>query len=97
VTTVSLDKAALHLIPDAATRGETIVYLRLLDASGRVAKERRLSVTPGQEAVYDLGAYGLHGDWNLELVSTGKFEGFVQSQEPGRFAHPFVHGGGPEQ
>jgi sugar lactone lactonase YvrE len=74
---VRLSGAQLHVIPDAAARSETIVYLRILDDAGRLAKERRLSIAPGQEAVYDLGAYGVPGTWNLELVSTSRFDSFV--------------------
>jgi uncharacterized repeat protein (TIGR01451 family) len=53
---------------------ETIVFLRFLDAAGEVVAERRLSVQPGAQAVYDLGAYGLKGAFSIELVSHQKFE-----------------------
>jgi PKD repeat protein/sugar lactone lactonase YvrE len=77
LASVQLAGAQLHVIPNAAAKDSTIVYLRILDDSGRLAKERRLSVAPGQEAVYDLGAYGIPGIWNLELVSTSRFDSFV--------------------
>ena len=47
---------------------ETILYLRFLDAAGRLVLERRLSVAPGQEAVYDIGAFGLRGEYSVEAV-----------------------------
>jgi PKD repeat protein/sugar lactone lactonase YvrE len=75
--------ARLHVV--SSETEEAIVYLRLLDDSGRLGKERRLSIAPGQEAVYDLGAYGLRGTWTLELVSGRKFEAFVEG-------HPSSHG-----
>jgi hypothetical protein len=62
----------LHLTSGEST--ETIVFLRFLDASGRRVAERRLSVQPGIEAVYDLGAYGLRGAYSIELVSNQKFQ-----------------------
>jgi streptogramin lyase len=76
-------KDQLHLISNEDV--ETIVYLRLLDDSGSAANERRLSIAPGQEAIYDLGAYGMPGTWTLELVSGSSFEAFVeQRQKPER-------------
>jgi sugar lactone lactonase YvrE len=75
---VRLAGAQLHVVPEADARGETIVYLRMLDDGGHLAKERRLSVAPGQEAVYDLGAYGVSGSWNLELASTKGFGAFIE-------------------
>lgn len=48
---------------------EAIVFLRFLGPDGALVAERRLSVAPGQEAIYDLAAYGLRGDFTLELVS----------------------------
>jgi uncharacterized repeat protein (TIGR01451 family) len=49
---------------------ETIVYLRLLDSDGLVVLERRLAIAPGQLAVNDVGAYGVEGTHNLEIVSS---------------------------
>ena len=49
---------------------EAILFLRFLDASGALVRERRLSVAPGQVATFDLTAYGLRGSYTLELVST---------------------------
>jgi sugar lactone lactonase YvrE/plastocyanin len=68
--------ARLHII--SSEKEEAIVYLQLLDDSDKLGKERRLSIGPGQEAVYDVGAYGLRGTWTLELVSGRKFEAFVE-------------------
>ncbi len=52
---------------------EVIVYLRFLDEEGNLAQERRLSIAPGQDTLYDLAAYGLTGTYSLELVSTRRF------------------------
>ncbi len=49
---------------------EAILFLRFLDASGALVRERRLSVAPGQVATFDLTAYGLRSSYTLELVST---------------------------
>ncbi|MEO8192013.1 MAG: Ig-like domain repeat protein [Acidobacteriota bacterium] len=63
--------------------GETILFLRFLAADGSVAAERRLSVTPGDEAVFDLGAYGLAGEYSLELVGAERFDAHIlQSRRP---------------
>jgi hypothetical protein len=51
---------------------EEIVYLRFVDSEGWVVLERRLSVAPGQTAVNDVSAYGLLGDYTLEVVSSHK-------------------------
>jgi uncharacterized repeat protein (TIGR01451 family) len=53
---------------------EAIVFLRFLDASGRVASERRLSIRSVADSVYDLGAYGIRGVFSIELVSDQRFE-----------------------
>ncbi len=58
----------LHVRSDEQSR-EAVAFLRFLDAAGALVLERRLSVSPGQEAVFDLGAYGLDGIYDLELVS----------------------------
>jgi PKD domain-containing protein len=62
----------LHVTSGEST--ETIVFLRFLDTAGKRVAERRLSVQPGVEAVYDLGAYGLRGNYSIELVSNQKFQ-----------------------
>lgn len=51
---------------------EAILFLRFLDASGAVVHERRLSVAPGQNAAFDLEAYGLAGSYTLELAATDR-------------------------
>jgi PKD domain len=65
-------------------QAETIVFLRFLDASGALIKERRLSIEPGQDAQFDLGAYGLSGIYSLELVSMQRFEASVVESIPSR-------------
>jgi len=64
---------ASRLAIRACEPGETIVYLRFLDASGDLVLERRLSVAAGQEAINDIGAYGFEGTYALELVSSHGF------------------------
>ena len=49
---------------------EAILFLRFLDPSGALVRERRLSVAPGQDAAFNLKAYRLEGNYDLELVST---------------------------
>ncbi len=51
---------------------DTVVYLRFLDRAGQAVLERRLVVQPGEEAVHDIGAYGLSGDYALEVVASAK-------------------------
>jgi PKD repeat protein len=63
---------------------ETIVYLRFLDAEGRAVLERRLSVAAGEQAVNDLGAYGLEGTFTLELVSGQRFNASLADSAPCR-------------
>ncbi|MEP6994831.1 MAG: PKD domain-containing protein [Acidobacteriota bacterium] len=53
---------------------EAIVFLRFLAPDGAVLATRRLAVNPGDEAVYDLGAYGLRGIYTVELVSFRRVE-----------------------
>ena len=48
---------------------ETIAFLRFLDPAGNLVATRRLSIAPGQDATFDLDAYGLRGTFDLELVS----------------------------
>ena len=69
----------------STTEGEeVIVYLRFLDESGALVEERRLSLSPGQDALYDLGAYGLSGTYSLELVSSRAFSSAVIETAPSR-------------
>ena len=51
---------------------ESVVYLRFLDAEGRVVGERRLSFAGA--AVNDVAAYGLRGVYTLEIVSSHRIE-----------------------
>ncbi|HEY6066615.1 MAG TPA: PKD domain-containing protein, partial [Thermoanaerobaculia bacterium] len=62
--------ASLEIRSDAPE--ESVLYLRFLDAEGRLVLERRLSVAPGEVAVNDVGAYGLEGLYTLEIVSDRK-------------------------
>jgi PKD repeat protein len=57
----------LHLT--SSETAEVLAYLRIEDSSGHLLAERRLSILPGREAVFDVGAYGQHGIFNLALVS----------------------------
>jgi hypothetical protein len=66
------------------TAEETIVYLRFLDQAGHVLLERRLSVPAGQEAVNDIGAYGLEGRYTLELVSSRTLAATLTQPRPCR-------------
>ena len=63
---------------------ETIVFLRFLDSSGALVKERRLSIRPGQDGQFDLRAYGLVGTFRLEVVSLQKFSASVVERIPSR-------------
>ncbi len=70
---------AVHLRIRSESQAETVVFARFLDDAGRLLGERRLAVGPGQEGVYDLGAYGLRGSMTLELVSGQMYEAQVWS------------------
>jgi PKD repeat protein len=61
---------------------ETILYVRFFDADGRLVLERRLSVAAGQEAVYDLGAFGLRGAYSVETVSARDVDVVVIQSSP---------------
>src|SRR5262249_35044921 len=69
-----LGRDSVFLRISSREAGETIVFMRFLNATGHLVTERRLSIQPGGEAVYDLGAYGLRGAFTLELVSAQNFE-----------------------
>src|SRR5262249_50331362 len=56
-------------VKSGSTSRETIAFLRFLDAAGNLVQARRLSIAPGQDATFDLDAYGLRGTFDLELVS----------------------------
>ena len=58
--------------------GEAIVYLRFLDADGRLQLERRLSIPGGERAVNDVASYGLDGLYTLELVSSRPIEAVLR-------------------
>jgi uncharacterized repeat protein (TIGR01451 family) len=58
-----------------------VVFLRL-SKDGRAAVERRLVLTPGQTAAYDLGAYVPPGTYALELVTWRPLEGEVVGGSP---------------
>jgi uncharacterized repeat protein (TIGR01451 family) len=63
------DDRWLHIVSREEST-EAIAFLRFIDPEGRLILERRLSVAPGQDATFDLKAYGLVGTYDLELVST---------------------------
>ena len=53
---------------------EAVVYLRFLDSDGALVLERRLSVAGGGIAINDVAAYGLDGQYTLEVVSSRRIE-----------------------
>jgi PKD repeat protein len=73
---------------------ETIVFLHLRDSSGALVLERRLSIQPGQEARFDLSAYGLSGTLGLEVVSMQKFTAALE-ERPANRVISLVPGRGP--
>ena len=84
VTLRGARKSWLHASAPGA-EDETILYLRFVDAGGRLALERRLSIAPGEEAVFDIGAFGLHGDYAIEAVSARDVRvELVETQPPPR-------------
>jgi PKD repeat protein len=66
------DSVKLMIRPTGNT--EAVVFLRFLEASGEAALERRLVVEAGAEGNYDLSAYGLAGEFEIELVGFGQYE-----------------------
>ena len=63
---------------------DTTVFLRFLGGDGELATERRLVVSPGAEAVYDLAAWGLKGTFAVELVCDKSFSAsIVRTGRPG--------------
>jgi len=56
---------------------EVVVFVRFLDSSGELAVERRLVVGRGELGSFDLSAYGLTGEYGLELVGGGEYEAAV--------------------
>ncbi len=56
---------------------EVVVFVRFLDSSGELVVERRLVVGPGELGSFDLSAYGLTGEYGLELVGGGEYEAAV--------------------
>ena len=72
----------LHVRSTAS--GERVLFVRFLDPGGRLAMERRLSVASGSESISDLGAYGLRGDYVIELVGADGLQPWiVQIGRPG--------------
>jgi hypothetical protein len=47
---------------------DVTLFLRFLDENGNRVIERRLVVAKGETVMHDLGAYGLRGSFDLELV-----------------------------
>jgi len=53
---------------------EVVLFLRFVTENGEAVMERRLVVEPGAQGVYDLSAYGLSGEYGIELVGGGDYE-----------------------
>jgi hypothetical protein len=63
---------------------DTTLFLRFTGSDGVLETERRLVVSPGADAVYDLAAWGLKGTFSLELVCDRNFTAsIVRSGRPG--------------
>ena len=68
---------------------DEVVYLRFLDRAGNAVAERRLVAPAGQEATQDIGAYGLSGEYTLEVVMSGRVvAAFISDSAPQRTARP---------
>jgi hypothetical protein len=75
-------QAWLHLWTKEAAR-EKVVYLRFLDADGNAVVERRLAVGEDQiETVYNVEAFGLTGDYTIELVTDEGLAAALVETEP---------------
>jgi hypothetical protein len=63
---------------------DTTLFLRFIGRDGALVTERRLVVSPGTEAVYDLAAWSPNGTFSLELVCDRSFSAWiVRSGRPG--------------
>ena len=63
---------------------ETTLFLRFVDKDGALETERRLVVSPGAEAVYDMAAWGLKGTFSVEIVCDRNFSAWiVRTGRPG--------------
>jgi streptogramin lyase/PKD repeat protein len=60
------------LILSSDSGAEEVVFLRLIDAAGSVRLERRLVLEAGQEAINDIGAWGVTGTFTVEAVTSGR-------------------------
>ena len=58
--------------------GDSVVFLRLVDADGKVVVERRLVLAAGEEARHDLSAWGATGAFRLEVVGPEGLEAAVE-------------------
>lgn len=68
---------------------DTVVYLRFLDRAGNPVAERRLVAPTGQEATQDIGAYGLTGEYTLEVVMSGRVvAALISDSAPQRTTRP---------
>lgn len=75
-------EAWLHLWTNEAAR-EKVVFLRFLDAGGNAVVERRLAVGEEQtETVYNIEAFGLTGDYTIELVTDEGLAAALVEHEP---------------
>lgn len=72
---------------------DAVVYLRFLDRAANAVLERRLVASAGPEATHDIGAYGLSGDYALEIVTGGDVVAAVATDSrPSRTARPVKRG-----
>ncbi len=60
------------LILSSGSAAEEVVFLRLVDSAGAVRLERRLVLEAGEEAVHDIGAWGVTGTFEVEIVGSGR-------------------------
>jgi PKD repeat protein len=68
---------------------DAVVYLRFLDRVGNAVLERRLVAPTGSEATQDIGAYGLSGEYTLEVVMSGRVvAALISDSAPQRTTRP---------
>jgi len=60
------------LILSSSSGAEEVVFLRLIDPAGSVRLERRLVLEAGEEAINDIGAWGMRGTFAVEAVTSGR-------------------------
>ena len=68
---------------------DAVVYLRFLDRAGNAVAERRLVAPADHEATQDIGAYGLSGQYTLEVVLSGRVvAALISDSAPPRTRRP---------